>query len=51
MRVAPAAVIAALEDAGLHAWVSSIVLPDQYIVEARLMPSGLHALPQSRSGL
>jgi ubiquinone/menaquinone biosynthesis C-methylase UbiE len=33
-RVAPEAVIAALESAGLSASVSPVVLPDQYIVEA-----------------
>ncbi|CAN5673910.1 hypothetical protein BH09MYX1_BH09MYX1_27790 [soil metagenome] len=34
MRVAPQAVIAVLEGAGLHAELSSIAIPDQYIVEA-----------------
>jgi len=38
MRVAPEAVIAALERAGLSASVSPIALPDQYIVEARRRP-------------
>lgn len=38
MRVAPEAVIAALEGAGLSARVSPIALPDQYIVEARRRP-------------
>jgi 2-polyprenyl-3-methyl-5-hydroxy-6-metoxy-1,4-benzoquinol methylase len=39
LRVAPEAVIAALEDEGLSAWVSPITLPDQYIVEARRRPA------------
>jgi arsenite methyltransferase len=38
MRVAPEAVIAALEGAGLSARVSPFALPEQYIVEARLRP-------------
>ncbi|WP_437907540.1 class I SAM-dependent methyltransferase [Sorangium sp. So ce327] len=38
MRVAPGAVIAALESAGLSAGVSPVVLPDQYIVEAHRRP-------------
>lgn len=38
MRVTPEAVIAALESAGLSARVSPVVLPDQYIVEARKKP-------------
>jgi arsenite methyltransferase len=38
MRVAPEAVIASLESAGLSARVSPIALPDQYIVEARRRP-------------
>lgn len=35
MRVAPEAVISDLESAGLSASLSSTLLPDQYIVEAR----------------
>jgi arsenite methyltransferase len=35
MRVAPEVVIADFESAGLSAGISPIVLPDQYIVEAR----------------
>ena len=38
MRVAPDAVIAALDGAGLSARVSPLALPDQYIVEARRRP-------------
>jgi len=38
MRVAPEAVIATLEGAGLSARVSPVMLADQYIVEARLQP-------------
>lgn len=38
MRVAPEAVIAALESAGLSARVSAVALPDQYVVEARQKP-------------
>lgn len=38
MRVAPEAVIATLEGAGLSAKVSPIELPDQYIVDARRRP-------------
>lgn len=49
MRVAPEAVIAALEDAGLSAEVSTIALPDQYIVEARRRPSKASHHQSSRS--
>ena len=38
MRVAPEAVIAELEAAGLSAGISAMALPDQYIVEARRGP-------------
>jgi arsenite methyltransferase len=38
MRVPPEEVIAALENAGLSARVSPVVLPDQYIVEAHQRP-------------
>ncbi len=38
MRVPPEVVIATLESAGLSARVSPVVLPDQYIVEARQRP-------------
>ncbi len=38
MRVQPEAVVAALGAAGLSARVSPVVLPDQYIVEARRQP-------------
>lgn len=38
MRVSPEAVIAAFESAGLSARVSPVVLPEQYIVEARKEP-------------
>jgi hypothetical protein len=38
MRVAPEAIIAALESAGLSASVSPVALPDQYIVEAQQRP-------------
>ena len=49
MRVAPEAVIAALEGAGLSARVSPMALPDQYIVEARRRPWVPRALHQKRS--
>lgn len=38
MRLAPEAVIAELEGAGLEARVSPIALPDQYIVEGHKRP-------------
>lgn len=38
MRVTPEAVIADLESAGLSARLSPVVLPDQYLVEARQKP-------------
>ena len=38
MRVAPETIIAELEAAGLTAMVSTVAIPDQYIVEARLEP-------------
>jgi arsenite methyltransferase len=38
MRVAPEAVVAVLEGAGLSASVSPIAVPEQYIVEARRRP-------------
>lgn len=47
-RVAPDAVIAALEGAGLSARVSPISIPDQYIVEARQRPRVLRPRQQSR---
>lgn len=50
MRVAPEAVIAALQGAGLSAKVSTITLPDQYIVEARRRTlSDSHHQSRSRS--
>jgi 2-polyprenyl-3-methyl-5-hydroxy-6-metoxy-1,4-benzoquinol methylase len=48
MRVAPEAVIAALDAAGLSACVSRVGLPDQYIVEGRRPPRAGRA--PSRSG-
>jgi cyclopropane fatty-acyl-phospholipid synthase-like methyltransferase len=49
LRIAPRALITALEGAGLSARLSPISLPGQYLVEARRRPWALPALRQTRT--